>query len=119
MRFDGIRIDLDDVGEVFELLRSICEDTASEPYLLSILQHLLCVRDDYYVRPAYFKLVEECVSQIVLHRSGYDPDFSSTRRFDIDVEPLTQLLVDRAKAEDANSTGTSLGGNIILILLLL
>ena len=39
-------------------------------------------------RPAYYKLIEECVSQIVLHKSGYDPDFRATKRFQIDVEPL-------------------------------
>ena len=32
-------------------------------------------RDDSNIRPAYYKLVEECVSQIVLHKSGCDPDF--------------------------------------------
>ena len=39
-------------------------------------------------RPQYFKLIEECVSQIVLHKSGTDPDFRYTRRFDVEVEHL-------------------------------
>jgi len=39
-------------------------------------------------RPQYYKLIEECVTQIVLHRSGVDPDFRYTKRFSIDVEPL-------------------------------
>ena len=38
-------------------------------------------------RPQYYKLIEECISQIVLHRSSVDPDFS-TRRFQIEVDPL-------------------------------
>ena len=42
----------------------------------------------YIHRPQYYKLVEECVTQIVLHRSGVDPDFRHTKRFVIDVEPL-------------------------------
>jgi len=33
-------------------------------------------------------LIEECVTQIVLHRSGVDPDFRLTKKFDIDVDPL-------------------------------
>ena len=107
LRFDNIKMSFEDVGMVFELLRSKCDNTAAAPLLLSILQHLLCVRDDHYVRPAYFKLVDECVSQIVLHRSGCDPDFSYTRRFEMDVEPLIEHLVDRAKAEDGNSSGAS------------
>ena len=74
-RFDNIRLELDDVNEVFELVKNSVMETAAEPYFLSVLQHLLCIRDDYQARPAYYKLVEECVSQIVLHRSGCDPDF--------------------------------------------
>ena len=108
-RFDSVRLDLDEVGDVFELVRSMCADTAAEPYLLSIMQHLVCVRDDHYLRPAYFKLIEECVSQIVLHKSGCDPNFSSTSRFEIDVEPLVEDLVDRAKTEEANFSGLSVG----------
>lgn len=38
-------------------------------------------------RPQYYKLIEECISQIVLHRGGIDPDFGH-KRIDIDVEPL-------------------------------
>ena len=114
-RFDSIRLDLDDVGEVFELVRSMCSDTAAEPYLLSIIQHLLCVRDDFYLRPAYFKLIEECVSQIVLHKSGCDPDFRSTSKFEIDVEPLVDHLVDRAKTEEANCSELSAGNPTLLL----
>ena len=38
-------------------------------------------------RPQYYRLIEECVNQIVLHRDGVDPDFG-TRRFEIDVDAL-------------------------------
>ena len=74
-RFDNIRLELDDVNECFELVKNLVMDTQGEPYFLSILQHLVCIRDDSNIRPAYYKLVEECVSQIVLHKSGCDPDF--------------------------------------------
>ena len=46
-------------------------------------------------RPQYYKLIEECVSQIVLQRSGIDPDFRYTRKFEIDVDLLTGELVLR------------------------
>ena len=46
-------------------------------------QHLLCIRDDVAIRPAYYKLIEECISQIVLHKSGCDPDFRATKRFQV------------------------------------
>ena len=72
-------------------------DTAAEPYFLSILQHLLFIRDDHLYRPAYYKLIEECVSQIVLHRSGVDPNFKN-RDFHIDTAPLLDDLVEKNKA---------------------
>merc|ERR1719186_2564962 len=106
-RFDNIRLEFEDIDEVFELVKNCVAETAAEPYFLSVLQHLLCIRDDFQVRPAYFKLVEECVSQITLHKSGCDPDFRATKRFNIDVEPLVEHLVEKGKLEDANSTSGS------------
>merc|ERR1719219_2037373 len=108
-RFDNIRLELDDVNECFELVKNLVLDTPAEPYFLSILQHLVCIRDDALVRPAYYKLVEECVSQIILHKSGCDPDFRATKRFNIDVEPLIEQLVERGRLEDAASIGASMG----------
>ncbi|XP_076178549.1 diaphanous related formin 1 [Ptiloglossa arizonensis] len=99
-RFDHVRLELDDVNDCFEVIKNMVMDTSAEPYFLSILQHLLFVRDDALVRPAYYKLIEECVSQIVLHRSGCDPDFSATKRFQIDVQPLIDTLVEKSRAEE-------------------
>uniref|UniRef100_A0A670IPJ6 Diaphanous related formin 3 n=1 Tax=Podarcis muralis TaxID=64176 RepID=A0A670IPJ6_PODMU len=59
-----------------------------EGYFLSMLQHLLLIRNDSFIRPLYFKLIEECISQIVLHRSGVDPDFSYRKRLDVDFSHL-------------------------------
>merc|ERR1719500_1447635 len=109
-RFDNIRLELDDVNECFELVKNLVMDTPAEPYFLSVLQHLVCIRDDSNIRPAYYKLVEECVSQIVLHKSGCDPDFRATQRFNIDVEPLIEQLVERGKMEDGGSSSGSVGG---------
>ncbi|XP_034951214.1 protein diaphanous isoform X2 [Chelonus insularis] len=99
-RFDNVRLELDDVNDCFEVVKNMVMDTMAEPYFLSILQHLLFIRDDALVRPAYYKLIEECVSQIVLHRSGCDPDFSATKRFQIDVQPLIDTLVEKSRAEE-------------------
>lgn len=38
-------------------------------------------------RPQYYKLIEECVSQIVLRKNGADPDFRC-RHLQIDIETL-------------------------------
>ncbi|XP_012224016.1 protein diaphanous isoform X2 [Linepithema humile] len=99
-RFDNVRLELDDVNDCFEVVKNMVMDTSAEPYFLSILQHLLFVRDDTQIRPAYYKLIEECISQIVLHRSGCDPDFSATKRFQIDVQPLIDTLVEKSRAEE-------------------
>jgi len=106
-RFDNIRLELDDVNECFELVKNLVLDSPAEPYFLSVLQHLVCIRDDAQVRPAYYKLIEECVSQIVLHKSGCDPDFRATKRFNIEVEPLIDSLVERGRLEDQSSLGGS------------
>ena len=87
------------MNECFELVKNLVLDTPAEPYFLSVLQHMVCIRDDIMVRPAYFKLIEECVSQIVLHKFGCDPDFRATKRFNIDVEPLIEQLVERGRLE--------------------
>ncbi|GLG93013.1 Uncharacterized protein GBIM_00523 [Gryllus bimaculatus] len=100
-RFDNVRLELDDVNDCFEVIKNMVMDTMAEPFLLSILQHLLFIRDDSLIRTQYYKLIEECVSQIVLHRGGCDPDFRATRRFHIDVQPLIDTLVEKSQMEDS------------------
>ncbi len=36
------------------------------------------------LRPQYYKLIDECTAQIVLHRNGCDPDFKC-RKFELEV----------------------------------
>ena len=86
-RYNDIALHMEDIDEVFSVLKNIVQDTPSETQLLSILQHLLLIRDDVFARPQYFKLIHECVSQIVLQKSGVDPDFSA-RKLQIDVDNL-------------------------------
>ena len=42
----------------------------------------------------YYKLIEECVGQIVLNRSGMDPDFRYRRLFNLDVEALLVRMAE-------------------------
>ncbi|KAM6124866.1 protein diaphanous homolog 2 [Phoenicopterus ruber ruber] len=100
-RLNDIRAEMDDVNEVFHLLYNMLKDTSSENYFLSILQHFLLIRSDYYVRPQYYKIIEECVSQIVLHCSGMDPDFKCRGRMDVDFTHLVDACVDKAKVEES------------------
>ncbi|KAL2304182.1 hypothetical protein Nmel_012924, partial [Mimus melanotis] len=100
-RLNDIKAEMDDVSEVFHLLYNMVKDTSSENYFLSILQHFLLIRNDYYVRPQYYKIIEECVSQIVLHCSGMDPDFKYRGRMDINFTHLVDACVDKAKVEES------------------
>lgn len=99
-RYDNIRFDFDDCSECFNLIKNSVHNSQAENHLLSILQHLLLIRDDVYARPAYYRLIEECVSQIVLHRNGVDPDFRHTKRFKIEVDYVIDHIVERSKDED-------------------
>uniref|UniRef100_A0A3Q3XDH0 Uncharacterized protein n=1 Tax=Mola mola TaxID=94237 RepID=A0A3Q3XDH0_MOLML len=83
-----------------DIKSDMVKDSSAEPYFLSILQHLLLVRNDYLVRSQYFKIIEECVSQIVLHRSGTDPDFTYRKRLDVDFSHLLEVCVDKARIDE-------------------
>ncbi|XP_077744303.1 protein diaphanous homolog 2 isoform X5 [Canis aureus] len=100
-RLNDIRAEMDDMNEVYHLLYNMLKDTAAENYLLSILQHFLLIRNDYYIRPQYYKIIEECISQIVLHCSGMDPDFKYRQRLDIDFTHLIDSCVNKAKVEES------------------
>uniref|UniRef100_A0A8C3NG87 Uncharacterized protein n=1 Tax=Geospiza parvula TaxID=87175 RepID=A0A8C3NG87_GEOPR len=95
-RLEDIRSELEypfEVNDVYNMVWNTVKDTSAEGYFLSILQHLLLIRNDYFIRPQYFKLIEECVSQIVLHRSGTDPDFTYRKRLDINFSHLLDFVV--------------------------
>ncbi|XP_053091458.1 protein diaphanous homolog 2 isoform X3 [Pangasianodon hypophthalmus] len=100
-RLDDIRTEMDDMDEVYHILSNMVKDTGAESYFLSILQHLLLIRNDYYIRPQYYKVIEECVAQVVLHRSGMDPDFGYRERLDVDFTQLIDQCVDKAKLEES------------------
>ncbi|XP_067903803.1 protein diaphanous homolog 2 isoform X4 [Heterodontus francisci] len=100
-RLEDIRSEMDDMNEVYHLLSNMVKDTAAENYFLSMLQHLLLIRNDYYIRPQYYKIIEECVSQIVLHRNGVDPDFEYRKRLDVDFSHIIDQCVDKAKVEES------------------
>ncbi|XP_067313015.1 LOW QUALITY PROTEIN: protein diaphanous homolog 1 [Pseudorasbora parva] len=106
-RLDDVRIEMDDVTEVFQILMNTVKDSKAESLFLSLLQHLLLVRNDYMSRPQYYKLIDECTAQIVLHRNGCDPDFKC-RKFDLDVGYLIDNMVDQTKVEISEAKATEL-----------
>ncbi|XP_060542571.1 protein diaphanous homolog 1-like [Pantherophis guttatus] len=95
-RLEDIRIEMDDFNEIFQILLNTVKDSKAEQHFLSILQHFLLIRNDYEARPQYFKLIDECISQIVLFRNGADPDFKR-KHFDFNVEALIDNFIDQTK----------------------
>ncbi|CAM4601754.1 unnamed protein product, partial [Lepidochelys olivacea] len=49
----------------------------------------------------YYKIIEECISQIVLHCCGMDPDFKCRGRLDVDFTHLIDACVNKAKVEES------------------
>ncbi|XP_060759615.1 protein diaphanous homolog 1 [Neoarius graeffei] len=106
-RLDDVRMEMDDVSEVFQILLNTVKDSKAEGYFLSLMQHLLLVRNDYLIRPQYYKLMDECIAQIVLHRNGCDPDFKC-RNLQLDIEALIDNMVDKTKVEISEAKATEL-----------
>lgn len=106
-RLDDIRIEMDDVREVFEILVNTVKDSKAENHFLSLMQHLLLIRNDYLARPQYYKLMDECIAQIVLHRNGADPDFKC-RNLSLNIESLIDNMVDQTKVETSEAKATEL-----------
>ena len=52
-------------------------------------------------------MIEECVTQIVLHKNGVDPDFRYTKRFEIDVDPLISQLGEDSVTGEGGGGGAA------------
>ena len=91
------------------MIKDVLQSSTSEQKLfLSILQNLLCLRDDAYSRPAYYEMIENIISQIVLCEAGQDPDFNSKNRIQFDVESYERHLINiRQLKEDIGVTSPS------------
>ncbi|XP_029367824.1 protein diaphanous homolog 1 isoform X1 [Echeneis naucrates] len=107
-RLDDIRIEMDDVREVFDILVNTVKDSKAESHFLSLMQHLLLIRTDYFARPQYYKLIDECIAQIVLHKNGADPDFKC-RNLSFNIEGLIDNMVNQTKVETSEAKATELG----------
>ncbi|KFO27904.1 Protein diaphanous like protein 3 [Fukomys damarensis] len=95
-------------SDVYNMVWNTVKETRAEGYFISILQHLLLIRNDYFIRQEYFKLIDECVSQIVLHRDGMDPDFTYRKRLDLDLSQFLDVCLDQAKLEESKEKASEL-----------
>ena len=57
-------------------------------YMYMCMYIHVCTCHTLFFRPQYFKLIDKCVSQVVLHRTGLDPDFHYTQKFILDVDSI-------------------------------
>ncbi|EHB07038.1 diaphanous-like protein 3 [Heterocephalus glaber] len=99
---------LTEASDVYNMVWNTVKETRAEGYFVSILQHLLLIRNDYFIRQQYFKLIDECVSQIVLHRDGMDPDFTYRKRLDLDLSKFVDVCIDQAKLEESEEKASEL-----------
>lgn len=107
-RLEDIKAELDEAYDLYNMVWNTVKETRSEGYFISILQHLLLIRNDYFIRQQYFKLIDECVSQIVLHRDGLDPDFTYRKRLDLDLSQFVDICIDQAKLEEFEEKASEL-----------
>uniref|UniRef100_G1KZP9 Diaphanous related formin 3 n=1 Tax=Ailuropoda melanoleuca TaxID=9646 RepID=G1KZP9_AILME len=107
-RLEDIRAELDEANDIYNMVWNSVKETRAEGYFISILQHLLLIRNDYFIRQQYFKLIDECVSQIVLHRDGTDPDFTYRKRLDLDLSQFVDTCIDQVKLEEFEDKASEL-----------
>uniref|UniRef100_A0A8C6RF36 Diaphanous related formin 3 n=1 Tax=Nannospalax galili TaxID=1026970 RepID=A0A8C6RF36_NANGA len=105
---EDVKAELDEASDVYSMVWDTVKETRAEGYFVSILQHLLLIRNDYFIRQQYFKLIDECVSQIVLHKDGVDPDFTYRKRLDLDLSQFVDVCIDQAKLEEFEEKASEL-----------
>jgi len=49
-KFEFIHNDFDDATQCLEIIQKLVADSPAESLFLAILQHLICIRDDYFIR---------------------------------------------------------------------
>lgn len=90
---EQITYDFDNPYVCFELISQTIKNTPAEHSFRSLLQHLLLIRDDVNVKSAYFQLVEDATSQIVMYKkSTMDPDFRYRSRVEIELDGVTDRI---------------------------
>lgn len=101
-RFEQIKGEYENIEDCFTLLLSSVKGTKSELSFLSILQHMLLIPDDIVIRSNYFRLIENCISEIVLPKTCVDPDFKGKFEFTQDVFQVLDSYDDTDLAKQFN-----------------
>ncbi|KAG0317729.1 hypothetical protein BG000_004435, partial [Podila horticola] len=102
--------DMSDPYDVFQALLRSVEDSRAYDFFLSLLQHMLLIREEGDLRIRYFQLMDAIVTQVVLDRRGVTETFD--QKIGISVNQLVSKLVDQDRLnialEDAKQARTEL-----------
>ncbi|KAF8924595.1 hypothetical protein BGZ52_008005, partial [Haplosporangium bisporale] len=85
--------DMSDPYDVFQALLRSVEDSRAYDFFLSLLQHMLLIREEGDLRIRYFQLMDAIVTQVVLDRRGVTDNFD--QKIGISVNQLVSKLVDQ------------------------
>ncbi|KRX97796.1 Protein diaphanous -like protein 3 [Trichinella pseudospiralis] len=106
-RHENLRIEMDSPRKCYEALEHSLRNSSTSYYFLSILQHLLFIRDDdVELRTSYYKLLDDVISSVVLHKSGYEVDAHNQKRLTLNIEDLLEKVTEHQK-HDLDSIGSS------------
>ncbi|KAF9930254.1 hypothetical protein BGZ67_005888 [Mortierella alpina] len=85
--------DMSDPYDVFHALLRSVESSRAYDFFLSLLQHMLLIREQGDLRIRYFQLMDAIVTQVVLDRRGITDNFD--QKLGISVNQLVSKLVDQ------------------------
>ncbi|KAF9925656.1 hypothetical protein FBU30_004607 [Linnemannia zychae] len=85
--------DMSDPYDVFHALLRSVESSRAYDFFLSLLQHMLLIREEGDMRIRYFQLMDAIVTQVVLDRRGITDNFE--QKIGISVNQLVSKLVDQ------------------------
>ncbi|KAG0009907.1 hypothetical protein BGZ80_001945, partial [Entomortierella chlamydospora] len=91
--------DMSDPYDVFHALLRSVESSRAYDFFLSLLQHMLLIREEGDLRIRYFQLMDSIVTQIVLDRRGTTDNFD--QKLGISVNQLVSKLVDQDRLNHA------------------
>ncbi|KAG0052875.1 hypothetical protein BGZ83_002023 [Gryganskiella cystojenkinii] len=89
--------DMSDPYDVFHALLRSVESSRAYDFFLSLLQHMLLIREEGDLRIRYFQLMDAIVTQVVLDRRGITDDFD--QKLGISVNQLVSKLVDQDRLQ--------------------
>ncbi|KAG0365393.1 hypothetical protein BGZ54_006556 [Gamsiella multidivaricata] len=91
--------DMSDPYDVFHALLRSVESSRAYDFFLSLLQHMLLIREEGDLRTRYFQLMDAIVTQVVLDRRGITDNFD--QKLGISVNQLMGKLVDQDRLNHA------------------